>query len=157
MYTSDDADDMSSVVRGAVAKAIANIPRHLTMVELARRTAAEAPSRLVLPLGTKVRLKNDWNVPDYCALDPSIAWALLFRPAAGSVGFVSGNCFGSQEASIAISFPDEVKTTNGMSGEHFEPHLALNRSVLISDLEVLEYATYVGYSSRTVDAPLMTL
>lgn len=127
----------------AVSKAVSNIPRHLAEIDRARQLAAEAPSRLVLPLGATVRLKKDWDIPEYSALDPNMAWALVFRPAAGSVGVVIGNCIGSQEASLAVAFPDGAETTNGLSGKHYEEHLALSRSMLVSDVEVLEYGTYL--------------
>lgn len=118
-------------------------PLHLAEIERCRSLAANAPSRLFLPLGTSVRLKREWNVPDHYAIDPSllsyIAAHRVSRPPEGSVGYVTGAGFGSDECGIVVAFPDEFIDGNGRRWTD-TLHGSV-KLVQISDLEVIQFAT----------------
>lgn len=129
-------------------------PLHLAEIARCRSLAANAPSRLFLPLGTSVRLKREWNVPDHYAIDPSLLSYIsahrVSRPPEGSVGYVTGAGFGSDECGIVVAFPDEFIDGNGRRWTD-----TLHGSVKLvqmSDLEVIQFATLPdGSPSLSVD------
>lgn len=123
----------------SIKQTIDNNQAHRDAIEHYRKLALEAPCRIGLPLGAKVRLRKDWDVPSHYGLDPAIKWGRVLRPAAGSIGFVTGTAFGQDEASIVVAFADKFKETNG---EIFTPLVdnGISKVVQIEDLEVLEWA-----------------
>jgi hypothetical protein len=121
-------------------RVVDSAPLHLSEIERCRSLAANAPSRLFLPLGATVRLKREWNVPDHYAIHPGIiSHTMVSRPPAGSVGFVTGAGFGSDECGIAVAFPDSFVDWNGRkwSGSLH----GCRKVVHMSDVEVIQFAT----------------
>jgi hypothetical protein len=64
---------------------------------------------------------------------------MVSRPPAGSVGFVTGAGFGSDECGIAVAFPDSFVDWNGRkwSGSLH----GCRKVVHMSDVEVIQFAT----------------
>ncbi|MNU37748.1 hypothetical protein D3C71_264050 [compost metagenome] len=126
-----------------VKRVIDAAPLHLAEIERCRSLAANAPSRLFLPLGTSVRLKREWNVPDHYAIDPSllsyIAAHRVSRPPEGSVGYVTGAGYGSDECGIVVAFPDEF--IDGKGRKWRDTLHGSTKLVQMSDLEVIQFAT----------------
>ncbi len=126
-----------------VEQVLLSAPLHLAEIERCRSLAVAAPSRLFLPLGTSVRLKREWNVPDHYAIDPSllsyIAAHRVARPPEGSVGYVVGAGYGSDECGIAVAFPDEF--IDGKGRKWTDTLYGCVKTIHMSDLEVLQFAT----------------
>ena len=127
-------------VLDSIRRVVDNNPRHVSEVARHRQLAMQAPSRLVLPLGATVRLVKDWSHPEYYSLSPMAAGARMPRPVAGSIGVVTGNLQGDYEASVCVTFPDEIQSSDGERFRRLEDYLGLSRSVLVDDVEVLSYA-----------------
>lgn len=123
----------------SIKQTVDNNQAHRDAIEHYRKLALEAPCRIALPLGAKVRLRKDWDVPNHYGLNPAIKWGRVLRPAAGSIGFVTGTAFGQDEASIVVTFVDKFMETNGNA---FTPLVdyGISKVVQIEDLEVLEWA-----------------
>jgi hypothetical protein len=130
-------------VLNAVERVLLSAPLHLAEIERCRSLAVNAPSRLFLPLGTSVRLKREWNVPDHYAIDPSLLWYIadhrVSRPPEGSVGYVTGAGYGSDECSVVVAFPDGF--VDGKGRKWTDTLHGFAKLVQMSDLEVIQFAT----------------
>lgn len=123
-----------------VKRVVDAAPLHLAEIARCRTLSEGAPSRLFLPLGAAVRLKREWNVPDHYAIDPSIiSHRMVARPPAGSVGYVTGAGYGSDECSIVVSFPDSF--VDWADREWSGSLHGIRKVVHMSDVEVLRFAT----------------
>jgi hypothetical protein len=119
-------------------RAVDSAPTHFAEIARCRTLVQQAPARLFLPLGATVRMKRDWNVPDYYALNPMIRLGRVVRPPEGTVGYVTGAGFGSDECSLVVAFPDEFTDRDGHTWRN-SMH-GVRKVVHMSDVELLEFA-----------------
>jgi hypothetical protein len=126
---------------GLQERALGNVPRHRAVLNQSERMAQECPSRLVLPLGAVVRLKNDYDYPEYCALDPRRFGGIRLLPAAGSTAFVAGNGFGQDERGVVILFTGPFESVGEESPRtHPDPHRGYALCVRPEDVALVSLA-----------------
>jgi hypothetical protein len=120
---------------------MSNVPRHRAVLDESERMVRECPSRMALPLGAVVRLKNDYEYPEYCALDPRRFDSFRKLPAAGSVAFVVGNGFGQDERGVVIVFVDPFADVNEERSA-YQPSPSVGYAVCVrpEDVELVSLA-----------------
>lgn len=120
---------------------LSNVPRHRAVLDASERMARECPSRMVLPLGAVVRLRRDYEYPEYCALDPRRFDSFRKLPAAGSTAFVAGNGFGQDERSVVIVFVGPfADVTDERSTYRPDPSVGYAACVRPEDVELVSLA-----------------
>lgn len=140
-------------LHGTISKVLGNVPRHRAVLDLAERMSVECPARLVLPLGCLVRLRNDCEYPDYCALDPRRYGGRRILPAAGSLAFVAGNGYGADERGVVAVFPGTFTTTDGGRWAHPDEHDGYACAVRPEDVEIVSLAETLD-GVRSIDTEI---
>lgn len=134
-------DELAEEMLELVSKIQSNIPVHREVLHEAKRTAEECPVRLVLPLGAVVRLRSDYDYPDYCALDPRRRTARRIRPVAGTSAFVGGNGFCADEAGVVLLFTGAFDAVGEGPWNHPSGPYGYPLRVRPEDVEIVSLAT----------------